>query len=110
MKKYDNSNKIIRYEVTVSSGKSETIDAFILWVGEEHGEDLLNCQGCFEFRVLRVSSNQAKAEYLFKNQKALDEYFKTAAPKLRKKSLERFKGKDIRFERSSSVLELQGGR
>ena len=96
----------VRYEVTVTTGDSKVSSEFIRWMEEEHGDDLLACDGCYEYRVLSAGENVFRAEYLFLSQDHLDRYLEQDAPRLRAKGIEKFSGKDISFERSVSQLVL----
>lgn len=100
----ENYQEAVRYEVTAKSSSSAVIDSFIDWVKAGHGQDLLDCEGCCEYRVLRVNQNTARAEYLFSSQDMLEQYIERDAPRLREDGVRKFAGVQISFERSQAEL------
>ena len=96
----------VRYEVQVTTNDPAVAEDFVRWMADEHGNDLLACDGCYEYRVLAISATVLRAEYLFASQEHLDRYIEKDAPRLRAKGLERFSGKEIAFERSVSQVVL----
>ena len=105
-----NCQKRFRYEVTAVSRDPKVINLFNEWMIAEHGQDVLSCKGCLEFRLIAIDEHTSRSEYLFTSEEAFQDYEVNDAPRLRQRGIEYFSGLDIQFSRASSSLIAEGRR
>lgn len=97
----------VRYRVTVTCANSDVGRRFLVWMDQEHAEDMSNVEGNLECRVFQLSATQFSAEYIFASQSLLDQYLKVGAEAMRSKRFAHFKDSELSFTRSTSPLVIE---